>query len=125
MKEYGEKPSRWQENLNDVLNADPNKPSKPHEVMQEFMALPIGDRFEKADQTVQELNEHTTRLLIDEFFKKSNPSRAKAAWNVNRHSIAHGNFRKFVEAESLKIFFILDLLHRAVEIYRARAARSV
>jgi hypothetical protein len=125
MKEYGEKPSRWQENLNDVLNADPNKPSKPHEVMQEFMALPIGDRFGKADQTVQELNEHTTRLLIDEFFKKSNPSRAKAAWNVNRRSIAHGNFRKFVEAESLKIFFILDLLHRAVEIYRARAARSV
>jgi hypothetical protein len=118
MREYDKKPKRWQENLVDVLDYDPSRPSKAHEVMPELVALPIEDRFEKVEETVQELNRRTTRLRIEEFFKKGNPSRAKAAWSVNRHSIAHGNFRNFVEVESLKIFFILDLLHRAVGIYR-------
>ena len=120
MKEYGKKPSSWQESLNEVLVYDPNRPSKPHKVMSDFMALPIVDRFEKAEETVQELNKHITLVRIDDFFKKGNPSRAKAVWSVNRHSIAHGNFRNFIEVESLKIFFILDLLHRAVGFYRDR-----
>ena len=120
MKEYDKKPSRWQENLNRVLDYDPSRPSKPHEVMPGFIALSIGDRFKKAEETVQELNEHVTLLRINEFFKTGKPSKTKAVWSVNRHSIAHGNFRNFIEVESLKIFFILDLLHRAVGIYRDR-----
>jgi hypothetical protein len=120
MKEYGKKPSGWQDSLNKVLDYEPNQPSKPHEIMPGFMALPIVDRFNKVEETVEELNKHVTPLRIDEFFEKGNPSRAKAVWSVNRHSIAHGNFRNFVEAESLKVFFILDLLHRAVGIYRDR-----
>lgn len=121
MREYGEKPSRWQKSLNDLLDYDPDKPSKPYEVMPDFVALPILDRFEKARGEVEELNRHFTMLRIHEYFKKGNPSRAKAVWSANRHSIAHGNFRNFVEVESLKLFFILDLLHRAVGIYRDRA----
>lgn len=120
MREYGEKPKRWQESLNNLHDYDPDKPSKPDEVMPDFMALPILDRFEKADEKVVELNMHFTMLRIHEYFKKGNPSRAKAVWSANRHSIAHGNFRNFVEVESLKLFFVLDLLHRAVGIYRDR-----
>jgi hypothetical protein len=121
MREYGEKPSRWQDKLTDVLSYDPDKPSKPHEVLPDFMALPLQKRLEKAEEKFEELNEHFTMLRMKEYFHEGNPSRAKAVWSVNRHSIAHGTFRNFVEVESLKLFFVLDLLHRAVGIYRDRA----
>jgi hypothetical protein len=44
MREYGEKPSRWQESLNDLLDYDPDNPSNPHEVMPDFVALPLLQR---------------------------------------------------------------------------------
>ena len=40
---------------------------------------------------------------------------------MNRHPILHGVFLNFGEVESLKLFFILDLLHEAVGTYEELA----
>src|SRR5215208_4666495 len=56
MKEYRRKPNEWHESLKNLLGYDPNQPTKPHEVMPEFMALPLLERFDQAEKKVEELN---------------------------------------------------------------------
>ncbi|MBA3350927.1 MAG: hypothetical protein H0U23_00615 [Blastocatellia bacterium] len=121
MKEYRRNPSEWHASLKDRFNYEPNRPSKPHEVLPEFMDLPILDRFEKAPEKVEELNKHITMIRINELFKGGDFSKAKFTLSANRQGISHGVFRNFIEVESLKLFFVLDLLHKAVGMYRELA----
>jgi hypothetical protein len=90
MKEYRRKPSEWHVSLKDLLNYKTNRPSKLHEVLPEFMDLPILDRFVKASEKVEELNKHVTMIRINELFKGGDFSKAKFTLSVNRQGISHG-----------------------------------
>jgi len=84
----------------------------------EFEKSPIHKRF----SDVEEARKHFTLIRIQELFDRKDFANPESSSTVNRHVIVHGVFRNFEEFESLKLFFVLDLLHEAVGLYREAAS---
>lgn len=89
-------------------------PRFSQEDLREVFALPLNERFERAE----ELRKHLTLARINELFEYKSFSDPDATSVVNRHVILHGVFEKYGEIESLKLFFVLDLLHEAIHMYK-------
>lgn len=99
---------------------DPPSPLDPEQVMKEFEALPIYKRFQK----VKELRTHFTLLRINELYDNGEFSDPEFTSSVSRHAILHGVFDNFGELESLRLFFVLALLHDAVAAYKEKTSTS-
>lgn len=99
---------------------DPPPPPDPEQVMTEFKALPIYERFQK----VEELRTHFTLVRINELYDKGEFSDPDFTSLVKRHAILHGVFDNFGELESLRLFCILALLHHAVADYKKKVIPS-
>lgn len=110
--------SQWKWSFLETLSHDHDNPPGPtkNEELPEFMELPAPERFRSAD----ELRRYFTLYRIQELFERQPFSEPGASSVVNRHVITHGIFKTFGEKESLKLFFVLDLLHEAVGMYDER-----
>lgn len=107
--------SGWKTKFLSLFNYDSKKPPRfSQEDLQEVFALPLNERFERAE----ELRKHLILARINELFEHKPFSDPDANSVVNRHVILHGVFEKYEEIESLKLFFVLDLLHEAISIYK-------
>ncbi len=118
MEEDGNKRG-WINRFNDAFGFSYNPrcpPSLPtaEEVMSEFLSLPIHERYQK----VEELKTRFTLLRINELYDHGEFSDPEFSSSVKRHAILHGVFRNFGELQSLRLFFVLSLLHNAVGEYR-------
>jgi hypothetical protein len=114
VQEYG-RGSKWMRSFLQALSYDydnPPGPTKAEEVPQ-FMQLPAPERFRSAE----ELTRYFTLCRLEELFEDRDFSKPGVSSVVNRHVIAHGVFRSFGEEESLRLFFVLDLLHKAIGMY--------
>ena len=60
---------------------------------------------------------------IEELFDKKDFADPKSLSTVNRHVILHGVTRNFGELDSMRLFFLLDLLHEAIGFYREAASK--
>lgn len=110
--------AEWRKSFLDFFNYDyESAPQSSTENLQKLIALPPYERFERAE----ELRKHLTLARIYELFKSIPFSDPQAASLVNRHVILHRVFRKYEEIESSKLFFVLDLLHEAIGMYKEDA----
>jgi len=111
---------QWRKRFLDTIGYDPENPPSPSstEELSEYVALPIHERY----QSSEDLRKHFTLVRIHELFERKDFSDPRSASSINRHVILHGVFKNFGEIESLKLFFVLDLLHEAVGMYREREA---
>ncbi len=99
---------------------DPPLPPNPEQVLTEVGALPVYERFQK----VKELRTRFTLLRINELYDNGEFSDPEFASSVKRHAILHGVFNNFGELESLRLFFVLALLHDAVAAYKKKTNAS-
>lgn len=111
----------WKEEFLKTLSYDREKPVMKVEKLSGLMELPASERFRRAEEE----RRHFTLKRIDELFKFRSFSEPGVASVVNRHVILHGVFQTFGEKESLKLFFVLDLLHEAIGMYDERAQHSI
>jgi hypothetical protein len=117
-REYGRK-REWILRFNAAFGYEyePRNPPPPpslEEVMSEFQALSETERYRRAE----ELRQHYTLQRINELYDDGEFTDPEFSSSVNRHAILHGVFHSFGELESLRLFFILDLLHQAIHDYR-------
>jgi hypothetical protein len=61
---------------------------------------------------------------MQELFDRVDFADPRSSSVVNRHVILHGVFRSYGEAESLKLFLVLDLMHEAVGMYEEVSSRT-
>lgn len=118
MEEYGRKRA-WIDRFNKAFgfDYDPSKPpSSPalEQVMSDFLKLPLDERYKKAE----ELRRNFTLLRINELYAHGVFSDDDFSSSVNRHAILHGVFKNFGELQSLRLFFVLSLLHSAIGEYK-------
>lgn len=119
-KEYGHR-YPWIERFNDAFGygydrKNPAPPPTVDEIVAEFRALPVFYRYERAE----ELETHLALRSINELYKNGEFSDPEFTSSVRRHPILHGVFTNFGELESLRLFFILGLLHKMVSDYKER-----
>ncbi len=119
-REYGRR-RRWLERFNDVFGFeyDPQRPPPPPDLKEEmlrFGTLPAPERYEAAE----EMRRRFTLRRINELYDNGDLSDPEYASSVRRHAILHGVFGSFGELESLRLFFLLELLHDAVSEYEER-----
>ena len=119
-EEYGRR-YPWIERFNDAFGYgyDRRKPAPPptvEEIVAEFRALAPSIRFERAE----ELKAHLALRSINELYENGHFSDPEFTSSVRRHPILHGVFTNFGELESLRLFFILGLLHKMVSDYKER-----
>lgn len=117
-EEYGRR-YPWIERFNDAFGYDYNRknPAPPptvEEIVAEFRALAPSSRFERAE----ELKTHLALRSINELYATGEFSDPEFTSSVRRHPILHGVFTNFGELESLRLFFILGLLHKMVSDYK-------
>src|SRR5215217_4483720 len=120
VNDYGAKPS-WRDTFLDTLGHNRKNPPLPtnlEDFLTEFEKSPIHERF----SNVEEARKYFTLIRIQELFDRKDFADPESSSTVNRHVILHGVFRTFGEFESLKLFFVLDLLHEAVGLYRETAS---
>jgi len=99
---------------------NPPFPSNFRDYLSWFQALPILDRF----NSVEEVRKYFTLVRIQELFDERDFADPESSSSVNRHLILHGVFRTLEELESLRLFFVLDLLHEAIGFYREAASKN-
>jgi GNAT superfamily N-acetyltransferase len=120
-REYGRGDRKWLERFNEAFcfehgpNALPPPPD-PERLAAEFRAMPMRERFEEAE----ELRARFALVRINELFASGDYDDPVFASSVRRHAILHGGFNSYGELESLRLFFLLDLLHDAVGRYEDR-----
>jgi hypothetical protein len=122
MQKYGNPSDEWKSRFSRMLGYDPKGQRNSwdlEDLWPGFVQLPFAERIEKTE----EMGKHFTLFQINELYKDTDNLDDPALISmVNRHGIAHGVFLKFEEIESLKLFFILDLLHEAIGIYEELAS---
>ncbi len=119
-REYGEG-RRWIRRFNEAFGFDyhPRRPPPQPDLedeMSRFAALPAVERFAAAE----EMRRQFTLRRINELYDSGDFADPRYASSVRRHAILHGVFDGFGELESLRLFFVLDLLHDAVGEYEER-----
>jgi hypothetical protein len=117
---YGGPSNEWETRFYRLLGYNRDQPPRawtPEEVLPEFLDLPLAERIKRAD----DLRNHFTLVRINALYEEGNFTNPVFASSVNRHAILHGVFLNFGEVESLKLFFVLDLLHEAVGTYEELA----
>lgn len=117
-EEYGRR-GAWLNRFNEAFGFDynpNNPPTSPavEQVMSEFVNLPLAERYKKAE----ELRRNITLLRINELYDHGVFSDEDFSSSVNRHAILHGVFKNFGELQSLRLFFVLSLLHSAIGEYK-------
>lgn len=122
--EYG-RGRRWLERFNEAFgfDYDPRQPSPPpnlEEEMSRFVTLSAPERYE----AVEKIRRRFTLERINELYDNGDFSDPEYASSVKRHAILHGVFESFGELESLRLFFLLELLHDAVGEYEERVWRA-
>jgi hypothetical protein len=107
--------SGWRAKFLDDLGHDRKSPPLPSrtEDLPVFLELPAYERF----QSVEEVRRYFTLVRVQELFDRADFSDPESSSVVNRNVILHGVFESYGEAESLKLFFVLDLLHEAASMY--------
>ncbi|MGF1472942.1 MAG: GNAT family N-acetyltransferase [Rubrobacteraceae bacterium] len=118
--EYGEGRG-WIRHFNKAFGLDYNPGSPPkapsvEEVAAEFRTLPFYERHDR----MEELSTHLTLLRINELYDRGEFTDEQFASSVRRHPILHGVYKNFGELQSLRLFFVLGLLHEAVKDYKER-----
>lgn len=101
---------------------DPRRP--PPDLTKEvsrFAALTAPERFEAAE----DLRRRFTLTRINELYDSGDFSDPEYASSVRRHAILHGVFDSFGELESLRLFFLVELLHDAVSEYEEKIRYEV
>lgn len=119
-QKYGGPSNEWETRFYRLLGYNRDQPPRawtPEEVLPEFLDLPLAERIKRAD----DLRNHFTLVRINALYEEGNFTNPVFASSVNRHAILHGVFLNFGEVESLKLFFVLDLLHEAVGTYEELA----
>ena len=99
-----------------ATTVSPAPPPTVEEIVAEFRALTPSIRFERAE----ELKTHLALRSINELYENGEFSDPEFTSSVRRHPILHGVFTNFGELESLRLFFILGLLHKMVSGYKER-----
>jgi hypothetical protein len=120
VQKYGGPSNEWETRFYRLLGYDRDQPPRawtPEEVLPEFLDLPLAERIKRAD----DLRNHFTLVRINALYEEGDFTNPVFASSVNRHAILHGVFLNFGEVESLKLFFVLDLLHEAVGTYEELA----
>jgi hypothetical protein len=115
--DYEEGP-RWRRRFLDALGHNRKNPPVPSNAddLPAFMALPAHERLD----IVEEVSRYFVLVRLQELFDKIKFSDPQSSSVVNRNVILHGVFKSYGEAESLKLFFVLDLLHETVGMYEER-----
>lgn len=119
-QKYGAPSQEWETCFYRLLGYDRDQPPRawtPEEVLPRFLDLPLAERIGMAD----ELRNHFTLVRINALYEEGDFTNPVFASSVNRHAILHGVFLNFGEIESLKLIFVLDLLHEAVGTYEELA----
>jgi hypothetical protein len=121
MRKHGNPTDEWRSRFSRLLGYNP-KGSRSSwdlaDVWPSFLQLPFAERIKKTE----ELEKQFTLFQINELYKDPDSLDDPALISmVNRNGILHGVFLKFEEIESLKLFFILALLHEAIGIYEELA----
>jgi len=122
VNDYGEG-SRWIAVFLDTLGHDRKNPPFPSnfgDFLSWFQELPIHERF----SNIEEARRYFTLVRMQELFDRRDFADSQSLSTVNRHVILHGVFRNFEEFESLRLFFLLDLLHEAIGLYREAASKN-
>lgn len=124
-QEYGRGKRKWIIRFNEAFGFEYDTREPPHppnveEVISGFIALPIGERYKK----VEEIKTRYTLFRINELYDNGEFSDPVFTSKVKRHAILHGVFSNFGELESLRLFFVLALLHDAVGAYREKLSAS-
>lgn len=119
-EEYGRN-RRWIERFNEAFGFryDPRRPPPPpnlEEQMTRFMSFSAPERYE----ATEEMRRRFALLRINELYDHGDLSDPQFASSVKRHAILHGVFTGYGELESLRLFFLLELLHDAVSEYEER-----
>ena len=100
----------------DYKPANPPPPPDFEGELRRFAALPAHERYEEGE----ELRRRFVLLRINELYNYGDLSDPEFSSSVRRHAILHGVFTNYGELESLRLFFLLELLHNAVSEYRMR-----
>lgn len=88
----------------------------PQQTLEWAKDLPLNQRYAK----VEELRRYVTLLQVNELYRNGNFSDPSFNSSVNRHAILHGMFENFGELESLRLFFLVELLHDVIGDYKQR-----
>lgn len=118
--EYG-RGSGWIKRFNEAFGFDyhPARPPSPPDLEEEmgrFLALSSTERYGAAE----EMRRRFSLLRINELYDHGEFSDPAFASSLKRHSILHGVFDNYGELESLRLFFLLELLHDAAGEYEKR-----
>ncbi len=74
------------------------------------VGLPTPERYE-----AEEMRHRFTLRRINELYDNGDFSAPEYASSVRRHAILHGVFDSYGDMESLRLFFLLELLHDALD----------
>lgn len=117
-KEYDRFGGKWIKRFNEAFGFDhgpaDRRPPDLERLAAQFRAMPARERYEAAE----ELRARFALLRINELFASGDYDDPAFATSVTRHSILHGAFTSYGELESLRLFFLLELLHDAVGRYK-------
>ena len=120
-KEYDKFGGKWIKRFNEAFGfdhgpADLPPPPDLERLAADFRAMPAWERYE----AVEDLRAQFALVRINELFASGDYGAPEFATSVTRHSILHGAFTSYGELESLRLFFLLALLHDAVGRYKDR-----
>lgn len=122
VNDYGQG-SRWIAVFLETLGHDRGNPpfsANFEEFLGWFQELPIHERF----SNLEEVRNYFTIVRIQELFDARDFADSQSLSTANRHVIMHGIFHNYTELESLRLFFLLDLLHEAIGFYRYAASTN-
>lgn len=118
-QETGGNPKEWKSRFNERFAFTYDSKSPPTIPRSEELLPKINQMSQESRlKKIEELRSFCKLLMINELFKSGDFSNPEFASEVNRHVILHGVRHEFVEVDSLKLFFILDVLHEAVGTYK-------
>lgn len=120
-KEHGTFGGKWIKRFNEAFGFDHGPsdlppPPNPERLAAEFLAIPARERYE----ALEELRARFALVRINELFASGTYGDPEFASSVRRHSILHGAFEAYGELQSLRLFFLLEVLHDAVGRYKER-----
>ena len=119
-KEHGTFGGKWIKRFNEAFGFDHGPsdlppPPDPERLAAEFLAMPARERYE----ALEELRARFALVRINELFASGTYGDPEFASSVRRHSILHGAFEAYGELQSLRLFFLLEVLHDAVGRYKS------
>ena len=105
----------WRAKFLDALGHDRQSPPLPSRTddLGAFLEMPAYERF----KNVGEVSRYFTLVRVQELFDRVDFSDPRSSSVVNRNVILHGVFESYGETESLKLFFVLDLVHQTAGMY--------